>query len=64
MLANHLKEDLPLLSPTGVTLTLDERMNVELALLQLLGQEDFEEVFFWGRVSGTTRDYYLSLIHI
>ena len=61
MLYNRLSDDIPLLWPTGVTLNLDEKMNLNLSLLKIHEIEDFEEVLFWGKIKGSTRDYYIAL---
>jgi len=60
MLAQKLNEDLGQLWPTGATLSLDEKMNLELSLLKLHENEDFEEVLLWGRIRGVMRDYYIA----
>jgi radial spoke head protein 9 len=61
MKVETLAEDLRLLWPTGTTLSLEERMNIELGLLKLYEHEDFEEVHFWGRVRGVAKDYYIAM---
>ena len=61
MLYDRISEDNSLLWPTGVTLNLDEKMNLKLALLKIHENEDFEEILFWGKIKGTTRDYYIAL---
>ena len=48
----------------GVCFNVEERFQLELALQQLLnacGPNDFEELLFWGRVSGAKADYYIAL---
>jgi radial spoke head protein 9 len=49
-------------SSVGITLNLDERVNLELALHKLREQEQFDEVKFWGKVSGVAKDYYLAVV--
>lgn len=61
MKVETLAEELRLLWPTGTTLSLEERMNLELALLKLYEHEDFEEVNFWGKVRGVMKDYYIAM---
>lgn len=56
-----LAEDLRHLWPIAYTISLEERMNLELALLKLYEHEDFEEVRFWGKVRGVSKDYYLAI---
>ena len=38
------------LNSTGQSLTLEERMNLELSLTKIYEIEDFEEVLFWGKI--------------
>lgn len=48
----------------GVCFNVEERFQLELALQQLLNKSsssDFEELLFWGRVSGVKADYYIAL---
>ena len=40
------------LAPNGVTLNIEEKMQVQLALTQLQGEMNFEELYFWGKVEG------------
>ena len=49
------------LSSVGLTLSIDERVNLELAILKLYEQEDFDEVKFWGKITGVTKDYYVAI---
>lgn len=47
----------------GVTLNLDERMQIEMALNTLQASEGFdsEELVFWGKVEGIKADYYIAM---
>ena len=45
----------------GVTLNLDERMQIEMALNTLQGRIDTEELVFWGKVNGIKADYYIAM---
>lgn len=47
-LSNNLKN----LAPNGVTLNIEEKMQTMLALTQLQGEMNFEELLFWGKVEG------------
>ena len=40
------------LAPNGVTLNIEEKMQVSLALTQLQSEMNFEELYFWGKVEG------------
>lgn len=60
MLHASLSEDLNLLWPTGVSLNLEEKMNLKLSLTRIHELDSFEEVLFWGKIKGSTRDYYIA----
>ena len=45
-------QNLKNLAPNGVTLNIDEKMQVSLALTQLQAEMKFEELYFWGKVEG------------
>jgi hypothetical protein len=45
-------EQLKYLSANGVTLNVEERMNVSLALAQLQNELNFERLNLWGKVEG------------
>ena len=56
-LSNELKQ----LRYNGVTLNLDERLQLELALHKLQSDSAAEELLFWGKINGVTNDYYISV---
>ena len=45
----------------GVTLNLDERMQIEMALNTLLARIETEELQFWGKIEGIKNDYYIAM---
>ena len=47
------------LSPNGVTLNIDEKMQVTLALTQLQTEMNFEELYFWGKVEGKSLNEFI-----
>lgn len=47
-LASHFK----CLESTGVTLNINERMQLDLALAELKAQFKFEHLHFWGKING------------
>lgn len=61
MKAAEVNSLLKYLSPAGATLSIEERMQLELSLLSLYERESFEEVYLWGRVTGVLKDYYIAL---
>jgi radial spoke head protein 9 len=61
MLLSSISDDLSLLWPSGVTLNLEEKMNLQLSLLKIHEHEDFEEVLFWGKIRGIMKDYYIAI---
>ncbi len=48
-IANHLKY----INCNGVTLNIEERMNLNLSLNKLHNDYTFEELLFWGKINGT-----------
>jgi len=56
-----LEEELKCLWLSGHSLTLEERMQVELSLLELVQKEDFEELLYWGKIRGLSRDYFVAM---
>ncbi len=47
-LSNHLKY----VNCNGVTLSIEERLNLKLSLNKLQNDFNFEELLFWGKVNG------------
>ena len=45
----------------GMTLNLDERMQVEGALNTLYSKSDDEELMFWGKINGIKNDYFIAM---
>ena len=45
----------------GVTLNLDERMQLEMALNTLQARIETEELSFWGKIEGIKNDYYIAM---
>ena len=48
----NIADNLKYLNENGVTLSIDERMHLELALVQVQEKLNFEELQFWGKISG------------
>ena len=44
----------------GVTLNLDERMQLEMSLNELQCKAECEELLFWGKITGLKNDYYIA----
>ena len=61
MLLSTLSTSLSQIWPSGQSLNIEEKMNLELSLFKLHEYEDFEEVLFWGKVRGIMKDYYIAL---
>jgi len=52
------------LAHNGFCLNIEEKFQLELGLRSLLNKstkDDFEEVMFWGRISGVKCDYYIAV---
>lgn len=58
MEASRFHTDMKYLASNGVTLNVEERMNVSLALMTLGCEIPFEQLFFWGKIEGKFQDFY------
>jgi len=47
-----LNNNMKYLTPNGITLNVDERMRLQLALNQLQCEIPFEELLLWGKLEG------------
>lgn len=45
----------------GITLNIEERSQVELALLKIENESLHDEILFWGKINGTVKDYFIAL---
>ena len=54
-------EEIKNFSHNGVTLNLDERMQLEMALMALYEKEQCEELTFWGKINGLKNDYFIAM---
>jgi hypothetical protein len=55
MEVENLESHLKYVNTNGVTLNIDERLNLDLALQKLHLDFNFEELLFWGKVNGECR---------
>jgi len=59
-----LTASLSVLTHNGTCFNIEERFQLEVALQELLnnaGATDFDELLFWGRISGLKADYYIAM---
>jgi hypothetical protein len=56
---NNLSIELKYPNRIGATLSIDERTNLELAVLKLSEERPFDQWNFWGRIEGLNRNYYI-----
>lgn len=61
MEASKLAEQLKYVSKAGVTLSTEERMQLEYALSTLQSSMNFESLHFWGKIEGIETDYYIAV---
>jgi len=54
-------EELKHFSHNGITLNLDERMQLEMAMMSLRTRIDSDELHFWGKITGLGNDYYVAV---
>lgn len=55
------QQELKFVNQLGQTLNIEERMRLELALLKITENYKFDNIYFWGRIEGVERDYYIAL---
>ena len=55
--------DLSYISQTGMTLNLEERLQLHLALQTLNQRENFEEIKLWGKILGIVKDYFIAVTY-
>ena len=48
----NIADELKFANQIGVTLSTEERLNLEIALLKLSEVENSDEILFWGKVEG------------
>merc|ERR1711939_894597 len=53
--------DLKYVNKLGETLSVDEKIYLELGLMRILENEKIDQLMFWGRIRGTTKDYYIAI---
>ena len=61
MRANHISEELTFVNQIGQTLSIEERMKLEIALHTLKEKITCDELSFWGRIEGTHKHYYIAV---
>ena len=61
MKINRVKRDLEAPNQIGETLSVAERVRLEVGLYDLQSSSTFDELSFWGRVRGTEDDYYIAI---
>ena len=52
MEANKVSEQLKYIAQSGVTLSVEERMQLECALSTLQSSMNFETLYLWGKING------------
>lgn len=45
----------------GVTLNIEERSQIELALLKIENESTHDSLLFWGKINGTVKDYFIAM---
>lgn len=55
----NLTLDLDLLAFSGIVLSPEHRASLQTALLILKEQYKFEKIYFWGKILGIQKDYFL-----
>lgn len=61
--AKDLHSDLDLLASSGVVFSAEHRACLQTSLAILREQNKFNRVYLWGKILGTTEDYYIAQGH-
>lgn len=56
----YLQESLDYLMYLGIKLSPEQKILIENSLITLQTENRFEAIFFWGRINGIERDYYIA----
>ncbi|MCB0368790.1 MAG: hypothetical protein KDD45_04910 [Bdellovibrionales bacterium] len=56
---SNLTSELKFVNRIGQTLSLDERVQIDLAVSKLKQETEFEIFNFWGRIEGIHKNYYI-----
>lgn len=56
-----ISEELKNFASNGVTLNIEERIQLEMALHELQSKINAEEIMFWGKINGLEKDYYIAV---
>lgn len=56
----NIPQGLKFLNQVGMTLNVDERIKLDLTLSKLADKTKFDQVLFWGKIEGMTKDYYIA----
>lgn len=56
-----ISEELKNFASNGVTLNIEERIQLEMALHELQSKINAEELMFWGKINGLEKDYYIAV---
>lgn len=56
---SRLSGDMKYVEINGVTINLEERSRIDLACMQLSSDINQGSIYFWGKIRGTTMDYFV-----
>lgn len=59
MNVNKLDYELDFANNSGSTLNIEELTHLQLSVANLNANENFDEIYFWGRIRGIDKDYYI-----
>ncbi|CAD8082384.1 unnamed protein product [Paramecium primaurelia] len=57
----RIPEDLRFVNQIGQTLSAEEKIKLEIALIKLSQTQTFDQLLFWGRIEGTVANYYIAI---
>lgn len=64
MNVNYLRDGLELMSYSGYKLSYEEAALLENSLIILQNENKFRDIFFWGKIDGVEKDYYIAFGYV
>lgn len=59
MKISNIASELKFVNRIGATLSVEERISIESNALKLAHEYHYEQFYFWGRVEGIAKNYYI-----
>lgn len=60
MKVQNISSELKFINRIGATLSIEERISLEAAILKLSHEYSYDQFNFWGRLEGIAKNYYIA----